>query len=1351
MAAPVQMSSAKRRLLEKFLRGEVSRQNRDLPIEPRAAGTPAPLAPDQHLIWLSAQMAGSEPAYNEPITFHYRGALNRELLERSFNEVVRRHELLRTTFASVDSEVVQAVHDRLTIPIPFLDLSKLSEEERELQANEIAVADSRRPFDLGVGPLLRARLVKMEPEYHRLYVTLHHLIFDASSIYRVVLPEITAIHRAFAAGEPSPLPEPRYQYADFALWQKRMLDNDSVAKQTDYWREQLAGDLPHLRLPADRPSPATYSYRGAMKAFAVSAEMTAALEAASRSEGVTLYMFLLAGFKTLLQRYSGQDDILVGGVSDTQRRTEFEKTVGMFLKFLPLRTHPAGEMSFREYLAQVKDILLGALANNDVPFDHLVRDLQPKRESTRRPFFQVTLSMNPPRVAAADPRWDLTQMDTETGFTKLDLYLEVDARPEGLMAKFIYSTDLFDAATIDRMAEHLLTLLQSAMETPGARLCDLRMLTAAEERQLKDGWNHTYREIPQTTVHELIEQQVARTPNSIAVEAAGVRLTYRQLNARANRLAGRLRGAGVKPGTLVALCVERTVDLVVAPLAVLKAGGAYVPLDPAFPKDRLAYLVEDSQAPVLVTTRSLEGRVPAAAQTIYCDDAEDREDGAFMRAWSRSAVSTGRPPERAAAANIGGPTDLAYVRYTSGSTGKPKGVEIHHGAMVNLLLAMQREPGFTAADSLLAVTTLSFDISELEIYLPLISGGRLAIASRDDARDPQRLIDRLRESKCTVLQATPVSWQGLIEAGWKGQSDLRAFCGGEALSRDLAEQLLPRVAELWNLYGPTETTVWSAAHKVSPGTGPVAIGHPIDNTELYVLDAHRKLAPVGVAGELYIGGVGVARGYLRREDLTAECFVPHLFQTGERLYRTGDLARRLADGTLECLGRIDNQIKIRGFRIEPGEIEAALLEHPGVRAAAVRVWPDGLGNLSITAYIAGAPASIEKDELRRFLQQKLPDYMVPARFVSLDSLPLTPNGKVDRGALPEPPAADKTIRSIAPRTEAERKLRSIWEQVLDARPIGIEDNFFDLGGHSFLVAKLLRRIESEFGQRLSMAALFEAPTISRLAAQLGDTSSIRRLPRTINLQPAGAREPLFWIHAGLPFRPLAMHLGTNRPFLGVDFERGDNEDFSGFTFPELAARLVHTIRAVQPHGPYHLGGWCISGLLAYEAAAQLIEAGEAVKLVAVIDSANPTYFRTIPKYTLMASKAVCHLKRLLHMEIGDVFVHARQRMKGLFAQLFDRQPVEADPLETILNNAAIAYDPKPIQARVLVVQPVDHPEALDLRTSWANLRKYGNLEVGDIPGTHASMFEEPHVASLARCIGKRLSDNVVEMKRAIAG
>jgi amino acid adenylation domain-containing protein len=1248
--------------------------------------------------------------------------------------VVRRHEILRTTFAQVDQEIVQAVHDQLTIQIPFLDLSKLEKQQREQEANRTAVTAARRLFDLGSGPLIRACLVKMEPEYHRLYVTLHHIIFDGVALDQVLLPELAAIYSAFAAGEDSPLPEPRYQYADFALWEKRMLANASVERQTSYWRGQLAGELPELQLPTDRPRPAVYSYRGSMKAFALSADLTAAIKAASRAEGVTPYMFLLAAFKTLLHRYSGQRDILVGGVSDMRRRPEFEKMMGLFLNFLALRTHPSGEMTFREYLAQVKDTVLGALANSDEPFDRLIRDLELKRESTRRPFFQATLSMKPAGTAVIDPQWDLTQMDTATGFTKLDLYLEIDERPGSMNARFVYSTDLFNDETIDRMTGHWLTLLKSAADHPAARLCDLTMLPADEEHQLRAGWNETDRQIPPQTVHELIEQQVAHTPHAIAVEAAGVRLTYTELNERANRLADRLRSAGVTQGSLVALCVERTVDLAIAPLAVWKAGGAYLPLDPGFPKDRLEYLMEDAQAPLLLATRSLIGQLPAAAQTMFCDETQD-EEGAEKHMCTAPCCAE----------------DRAYVRYTSGSTGRPKGVEIHHRALVNLLLSIQREPGFSASDALLAVTTFSFDIAELELYLPLISGGRLVIASREDARDPRRLRERLHESKCNVLQATPAAWGGLIDAGWPGQQNLRAFCGGEALTRDLAEQLLPRVAELWNLYGPTETTVWSAVHRVASGAGPVPIGHPIDNTDIYILDAHLKLAPIGASGELYIGGAGVARGYLRREELTEERFLPHPFKTNQRLYRSGDLARRMPDGTIECMGRVDNQIKIRGFRIELGEIEAALLEHDDVRAAAVRAWPDASGNLSIAAYIAGSPDG----DLRRFLAQKLPDYMIPARFVTLDALPLTPNGKLDRNALPEPSGAGKdiTIPAVAPRNEAERKLAAIWESVLavgtqaDARPIGIDDNFFDLGGHSFLVAKLLRKIEAEFGQRLSMAAVFQAPTISSLAELLADASSMSRMPGTINLQPKGAREPLFWIDGGPLFRPLAMHLDINRPFLGVDLESSD-QNSSHLSFPEFAAELVSTIRNAQPHGPYHIGGWCISGLLAYEVASQLMEAGQEVALVVMLDAVNPAHYCAIPKVRMIASKTAFHLRQMLHASIGGFFSYTLKRMQGFLRAAFNRAPEQATAFDLALLAAAVAYRPGPVQARVLAIQPAARPQVRDMEQSWAEHLKQGNIEVRDVPGDHLTMFEEPHVIALAKCIKNSLRDNVVVIRRA---
>ena len=998
MAAPEQRSDAKQRLLEKFLRGEMARQTWDAPIEPRAPGVAAPLAPGQHLIWLSAQMTASEPIYNAPITIHHRGPFDLEILRRAFSELTRRHEILRTTFASVDGEVVQAVHDDIKIQIPFLDLSALSEASREQEANQEAVADALRLFDLGVGPLVRARLVKLEPEYHRVYLTVHHAIFDGVSIYNVLLPELAAIYEAFAADEPSPLPEPRYQYSDFALWQKRMLDNDSVSRQIEYWRGQLAGELPDLQLPSDRPRPAAHSYRGSMKKFALPAELTAALRTAAGAEGVTLYMFLLAAFKTLLHRYSGQSDVMVGGVSGARRRPEFQKLIGNFSNFFALRTHPAPEATFREYLAQVKDTVLGAMANGDVPLDQVIREVQPRRESARRPFFQVTFSMEPLSAEPPRPNWYVTQMDTVTGYTKFDLYFEIDERPTGLFARFDYSTDLFDRSTMDRMASHWLTLLRAAIESPEAKLCDLALISAEEEQLLRS---------------------------------------------------------------------------------------------------------------------------------------------------------------------------------------------------------------------------------------------------------------------------------------------------------------------------------------------------PVDNT--YVLDMHRHLAPAGLPGELYITGEGV--------PVDAEHFIPHPFQTNGKLFRTGELARRRPDGTLERLGRIADQIKVRGFSINPGAIEAALLDHPEVHAAAVRMWPDESGNPAIVAYVAG---DLPKEDLPRFLQPKLPDYMIPARFVALDALPLTPDGKVDRSSLPPPAIDPAAARSTAPRNEMERKLVAIWESVLGVESVGIEDNFFDLGGYSFQVAKLLRKIEVEFGARLSMAALFEAPTVAHLAEVLGKSSKVAHMSRIVNLQSAGMLEPLFWIYGGPLFRSLAQSLGAERPFLGVGMETNSGEDFSQLTFVEHASRLVEIIRARQPHGPYYLGGWCSSGLLAYEMASQLIDAGEKVGTVVMLDAPNPAHYFKISKHRLLASKATYHLRRLTRANIGEMFPYAWNRTRGLVKHLFERRSEVDQAFQLSPDIAIMGYDPQPIQARVLVYQPADRPAVWDLRKSWAPHLHHANFEVHDVPGNHLSMFEEPHVGGLAENIKKNLRGNVVEIRRAVA-
>lgn len=1074
MAEALPLSNAKRLLLDKYLRADLQPGLAGARTIPRRESDgPAPLSFGQQQVWFFAQLLPEIPLYNEPVTIHRSGPLDLGILERSFTEILRRHEMWRTTFTMSGGGPVQVIHPPGPVRLPLVDLSSLPRAEREVEALRLATEEARQPFDLERGPLFRATVIRMGDAEYRLFLALHHIIFDGVSIYDVLIPELTALYDAFSRGGPSPLSEPPVQYADFAHWQRQTLTDERLEKAVTFWRGELDEPLPVLELPTDHPRPAALTYRGAMHPFVLPPWLCDACRTVSRRAGATLYMTMLAAFVALLHRYAAQDDIVVGTFGSGRNRTEVERLLGYFLQTLVLRIDVSGNPTFEQLLGRVRETVLGALSHDEVPFQHLVKALRPERDPSRNPLFQTAFSLEPP-LSRVPPGWGLTQMDVEVGTSKFDLYLELDDRQEeGILGRFVYSTDLFEASTIARMVTHFETLLKGIAADPSQLLSALPLLTSPERQQMLVEWNATSAEYPrEACIHQLVEAQVAKTPDGVALVFEDQVMTYGELDRRANQLAHHLRAFGVGPDVLVGLCLERSLDLVVGLIGILKAGGAYVPLDPHFPKDRLALMLQDSRASVLVTEAALLGHLSADGPTLVCLD----RDAAAIAVRPETPMESGTTSQ-----------DLAYMIYTSGSTGRPKGVQVSHRAVVNLLTAMAAEVGVGNADVLVAVTTLSFDIAGLELYLPLMSGARLVVAGWHTAFDGAALCQLMARSRVTVMQATPATWRLVIEAGWEGSPDIRVLCGGEPLPQSLARQLVQRCAQVWNVYGPTETTIWSTGARVRADEA-VTIGRPLANTRLYVLDAHQQPVPVGVPGELYIGGDGLARGYLNRPDATAESFVHNPFsdEPEARLYRTGDLVRYSADGQLDFLGRRDDQVKVRGFRIELGEVESALRTHPAVRDAAVAVREDRPGDHRLVAYIVanGEPISAPTlMDLRAHLGRILPDYMLPAAAVMIQDFPRTPNGKLDRRALPEPSErhSEGDRSYIAPRDELERRLTAIWERELRVQPIGITENFFHLGGDSLTAVRVFNQIEKLLEKRLPFSPLFDAPTVEQLA------------------------------------------------------------------------------------------------------------------------------------------------------------------------------------------------------------------------------------------------------------------------------
>jgi amino acid adenylation domain-containing protein len=1354
------LTPEKRALLERHLLNKA--KNSSLTkrgIQRRGTADSCVLSFAQQRLWLFDQLEPRCSGYNIPLAIRMHGRLSVSALQQSIGELIKRHEVLRTTFSTESGQPVQRTKSATSITLQQSDLSALPEEQREAKLQQLVSEELSRPFDLAVGPLMRTILVRLNPQEHVLLMTIHHIATDGWSM-GILYRELSDLYEAARKGHSSPLPELPIQYADFAVWQREWLKGKKLEEQVAFWKENLR-NLTTLQLPTDHPRPSVPAFNAAKHSVEFPQAITKSLQELNRNEGTTLFMTLLAAFQILLHRYTGQDDVVVGTAVANRNREEIEGLLGFFVNTLVMRADTSGDPAFRELLKRVRKSTLDAYEHQDLPFERLVEELHPTRVPGRNPLFQALFVLqNTPVSSIRLPELTMSLTSIKDARTTFDLEVHLHETPEGLKCSFVYRTDLFERGTIERMATHYQRILEGVVANPDQRLSELPLLTDGEKQQLLEEWNDTSADYPKgKCVHEVFEEQVELTPKAIAVAFRNERITYQELNRRANQVAHYLRKYGVGPKTLVGICIERSIEMVVGLLGILKAGAAYLPLDHAYPKERLGFMLGDSKVSVLLTEQNLLERLPEHQTHVICMDA----DWATI---SRMPVTNLTKTPTA--------DSLSYVVYTSGSTGKPKGVQISHQSVVNFLTSMRQKPGLTKNDVVLAVTTLCFDIAGLEIYLPLTTGATLVLVSRDVPMDGSELMRELDCRDATFMQATPATWRLLLESGWEGNPKLKILCGGEAWSQDLAEQLLPRCKSLWNMYGPTETTIWSAVQQIQYDQR-VLIGRPIANTQFYIVDSSLQILPIGAPGELLIGGDGVSTGYLNRTELTDEKFIPNPFRNARgvqklpdsHVYRTGDLARYLPSGEIECLGRIDNQVKIRGYRIELGEIENVLSRHPAVKRSAATVDDSEPGNPRLSAYIVPVKDSqLSPVVLRSFLQRELSGYMVPSAFHFLDALPLTPNGKVDRKALQTIVVSTPRMEStpVLPRNDTEKALGSIWSKLLRVNCVSIKEDFFDLGGHSLLAVRLFSEIEKQFGKTLPLSTLFQARTIEQLANVIHKEVATSRWPSLAPIQDRGSRPPLFLVHGAegnvLMYRELALHLGEDQPVYGLQYRGLDGREPFLETFEEMAAIYVREIKTMQPQGPYFLGGYCLGGAIALEMAQQLRAAGEEVGLVAMLETYNLDYIRQSPSRLLTLRRRLqnvyFHLKNLLMIKSDDRtrFLSAkwkvareRQQIKlTSWLRLFSRRPGAGGAIDDIHlevarvnDKAALRYVPKPYSDPVVLFRPREFFQGLNNPTfGWGDLLQ-PVLEVVKLPFYAKGMLVEPFVETLATELNLRLS------------
>jgi len=1322
-----------------------------LPLVPVSREKDLPLSFAQQRLWFLDQLEPERSFYNIPYGVRLQGPVNVEALRNALNAIVNRHEILRTTINVVDGNPIQVTKQNESVSLSTIDLSKTPELQREDELHSRLRNEIQRPFDLSRDLMLRATLLRFDPVQHILLLVTHHIASDGWST-GILWEELATLYEVFSRRESNPLLELPIQYADYAVWQRQWLQGEVLERQLLYWKKQLSG-VCVLELPTDRPRPAVQTYQGSRQSIELSKELTQELKALSRKEGVTLFMILLAAFQTLLYRYSGQEDIAVGAPIAGRTRSETEGLIGFFVNTLVLRSDLSGDPTFREFLDRVRKIALEAYEHQDIPFEKLVQEVNPARNLGRTPLFQVVFALqNVPRQTLALPGLTVTRVDVSAPTAKFDLFLAVRDGSNGLTGSMEYNTDLFGDARIAGMLRHYERLLESIVADPEQRISELAMLSGGEEHQLLNEWNDTDREYPKDKcIQQLFEEQVEKTPEATAVIFGEEQLTYRDLNKRANQLAHHLRKLGVGPDVLVGICVERSLEMVIGLLGILKAGGAYLPLDPGYPPERLRFMLEDTSARVLLTQQRFEENLPK----------EGRELLSLNRAWGE----IGRESEENLPTQSS-PENLAYVIYTSGSTGKPKGVEIPHKGIVRLICGAEYAR-FDSSEVFLQLAPIAFDASTFELWGALANGAQCVLFP-GSIPSPQELGTILRQYKVSTLWLTASLFNAVIEQAPEALSEIRQLLtGGETLSVAHIRRALSVLPDtrIINGYGPTESTTFTCCYQIPKQLDEtvisISIGRPISNTQVFILDSHLKPVPIGVVGELYIGGDGLARGYVHRPGETAGTFIPNPFsdEPGARLYKSGDLARYLAQGGIEFIGRLDDQVKIRGFRIELGEIENTLKQHPSVRNAVVVAKEDNPGNKGLVGYIIlNESFNTPANELKKFLKYKLPEYMVPTAFVFLDTLPLTANGKVDRQALPPPDQGRREIESAfaAPQNELQQKLVKIWEKVIGVNPIGIKDNFFDLGGHSLIIVRLIAQIEKAFGKRLPPAILFQAPTVEQLADIIGEEPD--SWSSLVPIQPLGTKPPFFWIHGEFSNAILPRYLGLDQPLYGLEHQSQDGKPAQYTSVETIATHYLKEIRMVQSHGPYFLGGYSLGSILAFEIASRLIDQAEDVALLALLDPPGPSGVarKTQPElnnkiivFNPLRERMRRHYRNLAALGNEKKLAYFWVRGKGIIkAKIWDEKTRISENLKKALWKVCLAlgrplpvsvrspyilniyrralrnYVPRQYTGRVVLFK--GESRADNYLRHW---RKYllGEITIHDLPGNHMQLREEPYI------------------------